>query len=200
MTATTTETAAFLRRQHTGGSRAWQGKCLMLQRMARGLPALFPSALAAAHGTPESERVYHVADLRRGMVAFSDDPHDSNPFGHIYFIAGWKGSDHSNPDDLMVWSNDVRVSGGVDMVAITYFRAHWGDGFQFGATWLNGFNFTEFDKPPVLTHPTLGAAYQHAISDVEKAIEFHKKKGDDKLVVALQRDLTRMKKRAHRFS
>lgn len=207
MTNSTQQAAEFLRTQHETGSRSWRGLCLKLQRTARGLPVVYPSAISAMRATPESERVYKVADLRRGMIAYSDDPNDSNPYGHIYFIAGWKdGSNRSDPNDLLTWSNDVRVPGGVDLVPITFYRTFWGDGFQFGATWLNGFSFTEFDvppnsplKPPAPTKGVLGKNYNSAVESVERAIAYHKAKGHSRLVKALQRDLAVMKKRQQEF-
>src|SRR5690349_4041738 len=97
----TKEAAAFLREAHNG-PLVWDGLCLKLQRMARGLPAVYPSAIAAQLATPISERVYRQEDLRRGMVAFSDDPRDSSIFGHIYFIAG---RDKNNR--ILTWTNDA---------------------------------------------------------------------------------------------
>lgn len=191
---TTEQAAEFLKYQHDTESTDWRALCLKLQRMARGLPAVYPSALAAAEATPESERVYALQDLRRGMVAYSDDPNDGNPYGHIYFIIG---RDHM--DRLLTWSNDVRVPGGVDVVPIQFYSRHWGDTFQFGATWLNGYDFSEFNKPPKETRGGLGENYAHAIEDVEKAIKRHEKKGHDKLVRVLRRDLERMKKHQTRF-
>lgn len=198
---TSNEAAAFLKRQHDIGSTSWRGMCLSLQRQARGLPAIYPSALSAALATPESERVHKVADLRRGMVAYSDDPNDGNPFGHIYYIIGWKdGVRRGDPDDCLTWTNDRRP-GMVDVVPLSYYRANWGDGFQFGATWLNGYDFKEFEaKPKPPPEPVLGKQYEHAMEDLRKVIQFHKKKGHDRLVELLQRDLTKMKGRATRFS
>lgn len=191
---TTEEAAAFLLHQH-GGPLQWRALCQSLQRQARGLPAVYPSALSAALATPESERVYQWKDLRRGMVAFSDDPNDSNPYGHVYFIAG-----RDKSGQILTWTNDAVRTGGVDLVPIDFYRTSWGDNFQFGATWLNGYDFSEFDKKPVLTRPSLGANYDHAIEDVRKALRFHTKKGNEGIVRALTRDLERMKKKQARFS
>jgi hypothetical protein len=203
MTNTTAEALAFLKREKSNPSRSWLGYCLMLQRMARDLPAVYPSALAAANATPVSERVAKVADLRQGMVAYSDDPHDSNPSGHIYFIAGWANGvtkSESNADRLFVFTNDAPKSGRVGVVPITYFRSYWGDSFQFGATWLNGYSFPDFDKAAEPVHPTLGANYQHALDDIRKAIAHHQKKGDERIVKALQRDLDRMTRKFAKYS
>lgn len=195
---TTDQAAQFLKDQHNGPLR-WRALCQSLQRQARGLPAVYPSALSAALATPTSERVERVSDLRRGMVAFSDDPNDGNPYGHVYFIAGWTGP-RNNPENLWTWTNDVLRSGGVDLVPITLYRAKWGDDFQFGATWLNGYHFDEFNSKPEPTRGSLGNNYEHAIEDVEKALAFHKKKGNDKIVRQLGWDIKRMKSRLNRFS
>lgn len=186
---TTEQAAEYLKYQNNTESLAWRGLCLKLQRQARGLPAVYPSALAAAEATPKSERVTSLQDLRRGMVAYCDDPNDDNPYGHVFFIIG-----KDNKDQMLTWSNDVRVLGGVDVVPIEFYSRYWGDRFQFGATWLNGYSFAEFDKPPKETRGGLGENYQHAIDDVRKAIKTHEKKGHTRLVKVLQRDLNRMLK------
>ena len=191
----TPQAAAFLRYQHDH-NRQWPSLCLSLQRQARGLPGVYPSALSAALATPKSERVTKVSGLRRGMVAFSDDPNDSNPYGHIYFIVGWDGP-KNDPDNCLVWTN---VAGGdIEMVRLSYFRNNWGDNFQFGATWLNGYDFAEFNSKPKPRHPSLGENYMHAIDDVEKALAFHRNKGHKALAEALENDLMRMRKKLKRF-
>lgn len=198
---TTDEATAFLRREHASG-RSWLGHCLVLQRTARGIPPMFPTALSAAHGTPPDERVYKISNLKRGMVAYSDSPVDDNPFGHIYYIAGWKrDSDHTNPDNCFTWSNDVVSghAGAVGLVRLSFYLQNWNVPFQFGATWLNGYDFAEFNakpKPPA----NLGATYDTAIKSVEKAISFHKSHQHPRIVDALLDDLERMKRKARKFS
>lgn len=192
----TEDTAAWLRNQHKIGSREWASLCLSAQRQARGLPAVYPSANAAAYATPEEERIYKVKDLRRGMVAYMDNKHDSRPFGHVFFIAG-----RNKNNELMTWSTDAKVRGGIDMVPITFFKTNWNYEFMFGATWLNGYNFDEFDKPVAPPHRTrLGDNYIHAIEDVEKAIFYHKKKRHTRLVELLEVDLQRMKENLAKYS
>lgn len=195
------QAAAFIKHQHQTRAN-WRRMCLSLQRQARGLPAVYPSALSAALATPKSERVTKVADLRHGMIAYSDDPNDSNPAGHVYYIAGWSGP-KSDPSNLLTWSNDVTSwYGGVGLVPITYYKANWGDGFQFGATWLNGYDFADFNKAPKPEphRAKLGDNYAHALDDIERALAYHRKKGHKRLVKALERDVARMKRRIERFS
>lgn len=188
------EAASYLKGQITSGSHAWQSLCLKLQRVARGLPAVYPSAVTAARATPESERVEKFDGLKFGMVAYSDHPTDSNEFGHIYFIAGRKkGYKLSDPDGILTLTN--LADGSVGVVPLSFYLRSWGDPFQFGATWLNGYNFAEFDKPPVSERGDLGENYQHAMEDVRKAIRFHEGKGHTRLVTALKRDLERMENR-----
>jgi len=190
---TTKQAAEYLRYQAQHNIR-WSQLCLKLQRSARGLPGVYPSALSAALHTPEKERVYKVENLRRGMVSYSDRAGDSNPYGHVYFIIGRKkGYSPGNPDGVLTWTN---LSGGVvGVVPLSYYMNSWGVPFQFGATWLNGYDFSEFDKAPVPVRPSLSDTYQHAIEDVKKSIKFHKDKGHNNLVTALEKDLERMKNR-----
>lgn len=197
----TRQAMAFLRAQHDQKKR-WHQRCLQLQREARGLPPVYPTALSAALNTPASERIKSIKDLRRGMVAYFDDPHDKNPAGHIVGVAGWiPGKPKSNPDNLLTWSNDVRSgSGDVGLVGAGYFPKHWGDGFLFGSTWLNGYDFSEFDKAPRPTHPTLGANYEAAMESMAKTIAYHKKKGHTALVRVLNADLAHMKKMHAQYS
>lgn len=190
-----TESAALFLRDAHDGPLKWEGLCLKLQRSARGLPPVYPSALSAALATPKSERVTNVRDLRRGMIAYSDDPNDTNPFAHAYFIAG-----RNNESRVFTWTNDAIRSGGVDVVPLDWYAKNWGDRFLFGATWLNGYDFSEFDKPPVETRGRLGDNYRHAIEDVERVIKYHKDAGHVILVRKLEKDLAVMKKREARYS
>lgn len=200
---TSNQAMAFLRHEHDTGSTAWKSKCLALQRTARGLPPVYPSALSAMHATPKNERVPHITDLRRGMVAYSDDPHDGNPYGHIYGIAGWRKNKPRVPENLMTWSNDVIAGkpGAVGFVPITFYDRHWGDNFQFGATWLNGYNFADLDKAPVPApgRETIGSNLNHAIEDIRKAIRYHRRIGDKATVAALVVDLRELQETRRRF-
>lgn len=189
------EAAAYLRNQHTSGID-WFRKCLILQRSARFIPAMYPTAVAAQEATPESERVYKIKDLRRGMVAFCDDPNDSNSAGHIFFIAG------RHNDEILTWSNDVKRTGGVDIVPLSFYTTHWGDKFQFGATFLNGYDFSDFNKParPVKNFNTLGDRYEDAIDTLKGIRKDKEKRGADKMVRVLTRDIERMQHHLERYA
>ncbi len=187
------EAAKFLRNQSTDPVKNWARMCLQLQRTARGVPAAAPSALSAALMTPKSERVKKVSDLRRGMVAYCDDPNDSNPFGHIFYVAG-----RDRNGTILTWTNDAKGAGSVSIVPLSFYRTNWGDSFQFGATWLNGFDFSDFNKPPVPVekdYEVLGDRYSRVLNDLIKIKET--KKGP--LKEALERDINRMQKRMERF-
>lgn len=120
------------------------GMCLKICRTARDIPSKYPDAKTAQDATPQDHRVYKVADLRRGMVLYFDDPNDSNRWGHIVTMIGRvKNADVNSLDDILVETNSV-VSGEVVVVRASYFPQHWGDSFKFGATWLNGY---ELDIP-----------------------------------------------------
>lgn len=216
----------FLRDAHHG-PLVWKGLCLSLARQAPGLPAVYPSALAAAHATPEADRVYRVRDLRRGMVAYFDNPTDSNPYAHIVTVAGWEGCplcfngkaaddlEHEDPHhtgqlaDLLVWTNDAARTGGVDLVHASFFPGTslgWGDPFLFGATSLNGYTLPGYGTP-TQKPATLGEAFDQAIAQVRKAIRHHRRRqGEDPtprraaLIRALTVDLAEMKETRKRFS
>lgn len=132
------------------------GMCLKICRTARGLPAVYPSAVVSQNATPQAHRVHKVADLRRGMVGYFDDPNDSNQFGHIATMIGRvKGADRDSLHDTL-WETNSVISGQVVVVRGDYFAQHWGDRFVFGATWLNG---SVLDVPAVKSdQPELGEA------------------------------------------
>jgi hypothetical protein len=120
------------------------GMCLKVCRVARGIPARYPSAVEAQSATPEEFRIYQVDEFRRGMIGFFDDPHDSNRFGHVATMIG-RARDH-NMHDLngTLWETNSVKSGELVIVRGTYFERYWGDDLKFAATWLNGY---ELDVP-----------------------------------------------------
>lgn len=184
---TTPETMAFLRGQAQSRSSAWGGLCLKLQRTARGLPALFPSALASAQGTPSSHRVHSLPNVQRGMVAYFDDPNDSNAFGHITAVAG---RSHTT-GELLHWTNDAAGHGRVSLVRHSFFEQFWGDSFQFASDWLNGhkLDLGGEHKPPLAGG---GETIQAAIDRLRTALVYHRKKDHTRLVKALERDVAHL--------
>lgn len=120
------------------------GMCLKVCRTARGIPPKYLSALEAQKATPKKHRVTKVADFRKGMVGYFDDPRDSNRFGHIATMIGRvKGFDPNSMHDTL-WETNSVVANQVVVVRGDYFAKHWGDKFRFAATWLNGY---ELDIP-----------------------------------------------------
>jgi hypothetical protein len=128
------------------------GMCLKVCRTARLIAAQHLTAKMSQDATPKEHRVHKVADLRKGMVLYFDDPNDSNTAGHIVTMIGRvKGFDPDSLHDILVETNSVK-SGELVVVRGDYFQEHWNDKFQFGATWLNGHVldvFTKKAKPPV---------------------------------------------------
>ena len=182
---TSAEARAYCKAQDSSNTTKWYRMCLKLQRTARGLPAVYPTAASAQVATPQSERV-GLTGLKPGMIAYTKG---SNPAGHIVLVEGWKAG-LKNASNLMVWSNDVGSDGkGVAAVPLQQILGGWRHSFQFGATWLNGYDFSEFNKPAVSVHGTLGKNVEHAIEDLRKAVAFHKKGGNKDLVAILERDL-----------
>lgn len=136
--ATTAEALEWYRLEQTSPPFDPDGMCLKVCRTARNIGPMFASAKDAQDATPAKNRVSTIADIRRGMVAYYDTVGDSNPFGHIVTVAGRvKDVDRSKLESLVVWTNSV-VKDQLVAVRGNYFGEHWGDKFQFGATWLNG--------------------------------------------------------------
>lgn len=120
------------------------GMCLKVCRTARNIPARYPSAKEAQDATPKEHRIYQLEDIRRGMIGYSDDPNDSNRFGHVYtFIGRRRGFDLDDPDGILTETNSVKANELV-VVPLSYYQRYWNDKFQFAATWLNG---VELDVP-----------------------------------------------------
>lgn len=120
------------------------GLCLKVTRLARNIPAKYLTAKEAQDNTPQEHRVYDVADLRRGMAVFFDDPRDSNRAGHVVTMVGRvRDFDIDRLEDCLFDTNSVK-SGEIVTVRGDYFGVHWGDHFRFGATMLNG---VEIDVP-----------------------------------------------------
>jgi hypothetical protein len=165
------------------------GMCLKVCRTARNIGPMFPSAVSAQVATPMAARREAVANVRRGMVAYYDDPNDDNPFGHIVTVAGRApGEDPSTLRSLIVWTNSVKAN---VLVAVRgdYFPTHWGDEFRFGATWLNGQDLN-LPTPP---RPKLGANFTAAVESLEAALAYHRRKGHGRIVTALERDLAELR-------
>lgn len=190
----TAGTLRYLSEQRASGTTQWKQLCQKLARSARNIPAMFPSALSSAQGTPERYRVRNVADLKKGMVAYFDDPNDSNPFGHIVTVHGRDAN-----GNVLVWSN--MADGTVKLVQFDWFRKNWGDSFQFGATWLNGVELNLPKPPAPPARPiTTGGHIKAAIESLDKAIAYHHAKGHARLVAALQRDRNDLKATLKNFS
>lgn len=114
------------------------GMCQKVCRTARAIGPGASSAKVSQDSTPLKYRVHRVADLRRGMVLYFDDPNDSNKYGHIVTMIGRvPGFNPNDLNDVLVETNSV-VKGKLVVVRASYFQKHWGDPFQFGAFWLNG--------------------------------------------------------------
>lgn len=171
------------------------GMCMKICRTARNLGPMYPSALASQLATPLSKRITKLNDIKRGMVMYFDDPNDNNPFGHIVTVAGRAAPVVSSLNDLIVWTNSVS-SGRVIRVRGDYFPKHWGDEFQFAATWLNG-------QDLLLPGGPLGGArgdgMRRAIREIRNLIAYHESKGHPRLVTALKRDLEELRQTLRDF-
>lgn len=190
------QAAAFIRRQVDSNSNDWYRKCLVLQRMSRGLPAVYPTALSAANATPKVERIYDRTKWRRGMVGFCYDPRIPGTAGHIFSIAGREDG------KIITGSNDVKQSGYVDYVPLNFYESRWGHRIQFAATWLNGYDFSDFNKPPKpVIAGSLGEQYKAALDELKKVRKQKREKHgpNHPLVLALNNDIEHMQKTYNRW-
>lgn len=183
------DTATFMREQIRSNTHQWFRLCLKLQRTGRGIPPVYPTALSAALATPKSERIYNMSEWRRGMVGFSYDPRIPGTAGHIFFVVGRLDG------RLITATNDAKEPGAVDYVDVDFYTDVWGQKIQFAATMLNGYDFSDFNKPPVqVLKGTLGDNYVKSL-EILKKIRANKREQlgpDHALVLALNNDIERM--------
>jgi hypothetical protein len=191
---TTKQAATWLHDERRADHRYYR-ECLILQREARGIPNLYPTAYAASQGTPRAERIQRVSNLRRGMVGFSKG---TDPSGHVFFILGRrKGFATDDPDGVLTESNDVVAgrTGAIGIVPLSFYHNAWGHTFQFGATYLNGYDFRDPNKAPRLVHSHLGDNYLHAIQDMKKVVAAHAGDKDKALEASLRQALAHMERK-----
>lgn len=174
------------------------GQCLKIARTARNIPSKYPSAISAAHATPLAAR-RKLTQLKPGMVAYYDDPHDSNPYGHIVTVR-WVAPIIKSPYDIIVETNSVK-SDNIVKVRGNYFPTHWGDSFLFGATMLNGVNLllphttsTVPQQPasPGKLGPVAEQRIKDAIAELQHLVAVYKNNGNTRVVTALQRDIAEL--------
>lgn len=190
----TAATMSFIRYQITSEANRWTRMCLSLQRQARALPAVYPTAISAMAATPKEERI-PFDQAKRGMIGFSYDPRIPGTAGHIFSIHG-----KSAKGVMLTGTNDARSPGRVSIVDLGFYEREWGQKLQFAATWLNGYDFSDFNAPPVpVKEGTLGERYVDAMERIERIEHDKRKKGYDKLADALARDIARMKRKLERW-
>lgn len=175
------------------------GMCLRICREARNILPGAPSALASALSTPKQYRVTKIADVRRGMVGYFDDPNDSNPYGHIVtWVARRAGYDPNTLASLLCRTNSVK-SNQIVVVPGDYFERYWGDGYQFSATWLNGEPFYDLQPKPVKPpKPTRSTRVEKSLENLtetarllRRAAAAQTEAGNTRFARVLVRDLSR---------
>jgi hypothetical protein len=145
-TRTWKETLEWLRVHNTAREIGFDpdNMCLKVTRTARNIPAKFLTAKQAQDATPSAHRITRVRDLRRGMVAYYDDPRDSNRAGHVVTLIGRvRDFDPESLHDVLCVTNTVKMNE-LTVVRADYFEQFWGADFQFAATILNE---VELDVP-----------------------------------------------------
>jgi hypothetical protein len=174
------------------------GMCMKICRTARGAPSRYPSALASQQATPLKYRVHKIIDIRAGMLGYFDDPHDSNPFGHVVtWVGRLPNTDHSKLSSLLCRTNAVKTNQ-IVVVRGDYFQQHWGDEFQFAGTWISGAPITEFNKEPAPKPKKKESKHhniQHAIADLQDAERWNRKHGHKRIANALERDIASLRKK-----
>lgn len=187
-------------RARAAGPAVWHDHCLSACRQAPGLPAVAPSAHAAAVMTPTAHRVTRVRDLRRSMVVYWANFQDDNPDDHVTTVAGWRTPEPTDDvDDLLTWTTDV-PTGGISLVRGSYFPEHWDAPFWMGGISLNGFYLPGFgppEPPPAPAH--LGAQFDVAITAVRRSLAYHRAHHHPARVAALVKDLAELKETRAKF-
>ena len=184
----TREAIAFLRHQREIGA-SWSQLCLALTRSAREIPPMYPSALAAQLATPKEDRVYGQKNWRRGMVAYFDNAHDGNPYGHIATLAL-----RNRSGTWLAWSNIV--GGAVRLVPITLFTRSWGDPAQFAAVSLNGYDLRGFEEQArAKPKRSVGEGLQHAVKTLRIEAEIRESRGFHARAQALRKDIEKLRER-----
>lgn len=140
----TLHTNQWLRAEDRANTHNWYRQCLKMTRTARNIPAMYPTAFSAQHATPGKYRIYKMENVKRGMVAYYDNPYDGNPYGHVVTVQG-----RHRDGTLYCWSNDVVGPGMVSLQPMAFFPGQWNVKFQFAATWLNGVVLDMPDGPAV---------------------------------------------------
>lgn len=198
----THEALAWLKADRASGNRSWHAKCLIRVRSARNIPALYPSAFAAQHATPMSERIYDITKVTQGMIGFADDPNDGNPYGHVFTFIG-----RNKAGTPIVDTNDALIDGAGCVVEYDWFKPHWGDSFQFASTSCNGVSLdlpgAPKPKHPKPKHPNPTGFelvnVQYAIHRLEKSIVWHQKHHDNAVAAALKIDVAHLNNTLNRF-
>lgn len=188
--------ALFNRAQVESDTRQWFRLCLKLQRTARGVPAVFPTAMSAALATPRSERIYDQEKWERGMIAYCFDPDIPGTAGHVFFLVGRLDG------KMITMTNDAKAPGAVDYVPLSFYEDVWGHRIQFAATMVNGYDFSDFNKPPVqVLKGTLGDNYAFSLETLKKIRKQKREKlgPDHPLVLALNNDIERMTRHLNRW-
>ena len=198
MPNTTPETMDFLKSAHVGPP-VYHALCLRLAREARGIASLYPSALTAQQATPQDRRI-SWGDVRKGHIAYFDDPTDGNSFGHIATCAG-----RTADGRRLWWTNDAKRSGGVDLVAdpsteTSWFGAHWGDRFVFASDWVNGVGFQvgpdgDGSSEPPPDPPAVNELVRMAVQGLRKAAINAENNNRPKRAAALKQDIERLRRR-----
>lgn len=170
------------------------GRCLQIVRTARAIGQMYPSAISAQHATPAKYRITDLSKIRNGMVMYFDDPNDDNPFGHVVTVTAHEKVMRTLAD-ITVRTNSVKANTIVPVKA-DYFGKHWGDKFQFAATWLNGQELTFPPKAP--PKPSL-TPLLHARNDLQSMVNIAKANKNDRLVTALTRDLVEINQTINQF-
>lgn len=154
-------------------------------------------------GTPQSDRVYDIGKVTRGMQGFADNPNDSNPYGHTFTFVG-----RSKGGVPLVDTNDALREGYGSVVGYNWFQPHWNVPFSFAATSCNGYSLLlPSDAPKPKPHPApppkppkgedwVGTAdnFSYAEHRLEKALVWFEKNGHPTLARKTKREIADLKK------
>lgn len=115
----------------------WYQLCLKSVRTALGVGSGAMSAKIAWDQVADDDKYTGKLPLL-GVPLWMDKPAGSK-YGHIVLVASvTKAKETGKIEDVLVYSNDIKVKGQISLVSVGYLLRNWGMVYKGWATTLNG--------------------------------------------------------------